>query len=207
MITHTISGKVYFIAWSMDVEIEGQNVVRHLDMTTSNHASPMANGPTPIPGLDKMDPAVKKDCDASYQKYGLSRYGSNKCNGDTHQSHHPAQNACFVANRLAGTAIAAAPNYSELDAPGICLEGGSHDSGSPHDICNKAQSDWAKRLRNAEPRKKPTYKELRAESKQQLQDAGLSEKEAECVMKAVDSYMTHIGVNENTPLRIPRVSE
>ena len=33
-------GKVYFIAWSMDVKAEGENVVRHLDMTTHNHASP-----------------------------------------------------------------------------------------------------------------------------------------------------------------------
>src|SRR5579863_8183404 len=31
-------GKVYFIAWSMDVKIEGENVVRNLDMTTHNAA-------------------------------------------------------------------------------------------------------------------------------------------------------------------------
>src|SRR4051794_19321063 len=38
-------GKVYFISWSMDVKIEGENVVRHLDMTTHNHASPTTNTP------------------------------------------------------------------------------------------------------------------------------------------------------------------
>lgn len=32
-------GKVYFIAWSMDVKVEGENVVRNLDMTTHNHGS------------------------------------------------------------------------------------------------------------------------------------------------------------------------
>ncbi|MFB1031784.1 MAG: DUF4150 domain-containing protein, partial [Thauera sp.] len=32
-------GKVYFKMWSMDVKIEGENVVRHLDITTHNHAS------------------------------------------------------------------------------------------------------------------------------------------------------------------------
>lgn len=31
-------GKVYFIAWSMDVHVEGENVVRNLDLTTHNHA-------------------------------------------------------------------------------------------------------------------------------------------------------------------------
>ena len=28
---------VYFNAWSMDVKVEGENVVRHLDITTHNH--------------------------------------------------------------------------------------------------------------------------------------------------------------------------
>ena len=30
-------GKAHFKAWSMDVKFEGQNAVRHLDMTTHNH--------------------------------------------------------------------------------------------------------------------------------------------------------------------------
>ncbi len=47
VITSTNKGKAYFISWSSDVKVEGENVVRHLDMTTSNHASPMANGSTP----------------------------------------------------------------------------------------------------------------------------------------------------------------
>jgi hypothetical protein len=32
-------GKVYFTKWSMDVKVEGENVVRHLDLTTHNHGS------------------------------------------------------------------------------------------------------------------------------------------------------------------------
>lgn len=46
-------GKVYFIAWSMDVKAEGENVVRHLDMTTHNHASPITNGP-PTVHVDRL---------------------------------------------------------------------------------------------------------------------------------------------------------
>ena len=42
-------GKVYFTSWSMDVKIEGENAVRHLDLTTHNHASPITNtGPWPF---------------------------------------------------------------------------------------------------------------------------------------------------------------
>jgi hypothetical protein len=46
LINSKTKGKVFFIAWSMDVKIEGENAVRHLDMTTHNHASP-ANGAVP----------------------------------------------------------------------------------------------------------------------------------------------------------------
>ena len=48
VVTHVITGKTYFVAWSMDVQFEGQNVDRHTDMTTSNHASPMANTAAPV---------------------------------------------------------------------------------------------------------------------------------------------------------------
>jgi hypothetical protein len=43
VITHVITGKTYFVAWSMDVIFEGENVDRHSDLTTSNHASPTSN--------------------------------------------------------------------------------------------------------------------------------------------------------------------
>ncbi|MCP4117540.1 MAG: DUF4150 domain-containing protein [Desulfobacteraceae bacterium] len=53
VITSKITGKVYFNSWSMDVKFEGQNVVRHLDLTTHNHASFPGNSPT-WPYLDSM---------------------------------------------------------------------------------------------------------------------------------------------------------
>lgn len=46
VVTHQITGKTYFQAWSMDVQIEGKSVCRHLDLTSSNHASyPGGTGP------------------------------------------------------------------------------------------------------------------------------------------------------------------
>jgi hypothetical protein len=53
VLTSTNRGKVYFIAWSMDVKVEGENADRHLDMTTHNHASPMANEAAPMVYNDK----------------------------------------------------------------------------------------------------------------------------------------------------------
>ena len=39
VVTSVNMGKVYFTMWSMDVKVEGENVVRHFDMTTHNHGS------------------------------------------------------------------------------------------------------------------------------------------------------------------------
>jgi hypothetical protein len=43
VLTSVNRGKVYFTAWSMNVKFEGENVVRNLDLTTHNHASPGPN--------------------------------------------------------------------------------------------------------------------------------------------------------------------
>lgn len=53
VVTSKNMGKVYFNAWSMDVKVEGENVVRHLDITTHNHASFPGNSPT-WPFIDAM---------------------------------------------------------------------------------------------------------------------------------------------------------
>ena len=47
LINSKTKGKVYFLAWSMDVKVEGENVVRNLDLTTHNHACDPANGAVP----------------------------------------------------------------------------------------------------------------------------------------------------------------
>lgn len=53
VVTSTNRGKVYFNSWSMDVKFEGENIVRHLDLTTHNHASKPGQTP-PWPHLDTM---------------------------------------------------------------------------------------------------------------------------------------------------------
>jgi len=61
-------GKVYFTMWSMDVKFEGENVVRHLDMTTHNHASNPPNSP-PWAYLDEMAMATaSQECQDEAKK-------------------------------------------------------------------------------------------------------------------------------------------
>jgi len=57
LLTGGITGKTYFVAWSMDVQFEGQNVDRHLDLTTSNHASEPGNECVPLPNASSFTPA------------------------------------------------------------------------------------------------------------------------------------------------------
>jgi hypothetical protein len=47
VVSSKITGKVYFTMWSMDVKFEGENIVRHLDMTTHNHGNTPNTGPWP----------------------------------------------------------------------------------------------------------------------------------------------------------------
>jgi 5-methylcytosine-specific restriction endonuclease McrA len=65
LLTATNMGKIYFNMWSMDVKIEGENVVRHFDLTTHNHASQIGNEGVPWPHVDRMVPSLdlpKKPC-------------------------------------------------------------------------------------------------------------------------------------------------
>jgi uncharacterized protein DUF4150 len=48
VLSHTITGKTYCLSWSMDIKVEGENVDRHMDMTTSNHmCAPQPPGTPP----------------------------------------------------------------------------------------------------------------------------------------------------------------
>ena len=57
VVTSRNTGKVYFNSWSMNVHVEGENVVRTLDLTTHNHGS--FPGDTPVwPYLDATSVAT-----------------------------------------------------------------------------------------------------------------------------------------------------
>jgi hypothetical protein len=44
VVSHTIQDKMRHAAWSFDVMFEGQNVIRHLDITTHNHMNTQNSG-------------------------------------------------------------------------------------------------------------------------------------------------------------------
>jgi hypothetical protein len=61
VVSHVITGKTYFVAWSMDVKFEGENVDRHIDMTTSNHASLVPNASVPWANMSSQQIADWED--------------------------------------------------------------------------------------------------------------------------------------------------
>lgn len=58
VVTGRNRGKVYFNAWSMNVRVEGENVVRTMDITTHNHGSMPGNTPT-WPYLDRVSGSIE----------------------------------------------------------------------------------------------------------------------------------------------------
>jgi hypothetical protein len=63
VLTSKNKGKVYFQKWSMNVKVEGENVVRMMDLTTHNHGANPGNTP-PWTYLDRVAMAQGlKECD------------------------------------------------------------------------------------------------------------------------------------------------
>jgi hypothetical protein len=60
LLSHTISGKAYYQAYSFDVMFEGRGVARHLDLMTSNHASYPGSTP-PLTEMEQMALAALAD--------------------------------------------------------------------------------------------------------------------------------------------------
>jgi len=62
VITHAVQGKAYFQTFSMNVMIEGEPAVRHMDLLTHNHLGPQPGNTPPMPWLSTMKvlPAAPK---------------------------------------------------------------------------------------------------------------------------------------------------
>jgi|HubBroStandDraft_6_1064221.scaffolds.fasta_scaffold140404_2 hypothetical protein len=76
VITHQIQGKANFVAWSMDVKFEGENVPRHLDLMGHNEASSPPNTP-PWLYLDNMAaPPTDHPCEKDIKKVQTDCKGS-----------------------------------------------------------------------------------------------------------------------------------
>ncbi len=154
VVTSTNRGKVFFKAWSMDVKFEGENVVRHLDLTTHNHMSDPPNTP-PWPYMDSMaldcstnpcnksgdaqkvkdncgsppaDDYSSKCCEA--RKCMLVPYSPNKCcpkGAKQKTPHHVVPKSQFKMPGKKGASLHS--NYKPNKAPCICATGKSHSVG------------------------------------------------------------------------------
>ena len=128
VITHTITGKVYFTSWSMDVKFEGENVVRHLDLTTHNHNPSPGNGP-PWPHTASMTAAFAPGgkC-AGMEHLRLQQYKEpcpDNSMGERQTGHH----------LIPGRCLRDTPDYNHGEAPVICVSFGNQHQGT-HKACH-----------------------------------------------------------------------
>lgn len=107
VVTSKITGKVFFKAWSMDVKVEGENVVRHLDITTHNHASDPPNSII-APHTDAVAPSDVEDCGGPHRK-------TSKPVNDRKDSHHTPAKASYEHTSL-----------SKEDGPAIKMDPADH---------------------------------------------------------------------------------
>jgi Domain of unknown function (DUF4150) len=151
VITSKIKGKVYFTAWSMDVKVEGENVVRHMDLTTHNHASQPPQTP-PWMHVDEMAMAVQEACADEVDQAESSCKGKSpsacgpactkaqkcllvpkdkdkaRCCAPANTGHHMIEDHWVLGN-------ASFPDYQPVAgtrkpysaAPTVCVEGGRYD--------------------------------------------------------------------------------
>lgn len=143
LITSKNMGKVYFNMWSMDVKVEGENVVRNLDITTHNHASVPGNSPTwpymdqvaisldhpcvddikkehqACSGKSKSAQCKSKECQAA-RKCMLTAYKPKRCcKGQT--GHHLVEVHSFCKpGKPRGRPLDQFKNYNQNKAPVVC---------------------------------------------------------------------------------------
>ncbi len=203
VMTSKIKGKVYFIAWSMDVKFEGENVVRHLDMTTHNHGS---NANTLMVAYIDSLSVAGKSCKQTFKKERIDVHPhSRKDCSEGYESDHILQNACFQNKRGSGRhSITACPDYKTGQAPCICLKGGSTELDSQHYKKTRdqidMQSEWS-------GKKTVTYKEVRDRNLDAVFAARSkppSKTAQACIKKIVDFYFKkQLGLKDSTPVRVP----
>lgn len=181
-------GKVYFSMWSMDVKVEGENVVRHLDQTTHNHGSFPSNT-TPWPYADESAFKKGNPCHGVDEKYKLTPYNKG-CDGDKTPHHVIPDRQMYH-----GTGSKRLSNYTHGSAPCICVDGVNQyekEHGRYHEVVDTAEFNAHTEIK-AGDRDKYSYSESRdagAESVSTVND--LEEKEKSkvegCIKLQLDNY-------------------
>lgn len=139
VVTHQITGKTYFQAWSMDIKFEGKNVCRHNDITTSNHGSdPPATPPAPSAETQTLADAQQAVadgkcpcCGAALHPWQKDEHGNafkpmkedvfwqNKINQVANQKHKNKWQDKFDTMKAAKTASRANANSGQPSCPNV----------------------------------------------------------------------------------------
>ncbi len=210
-------GKIYFTKWSMDVKVEGENVVRNLDTTTHNHGSYPSNT-APWPYADeaafKSGGACANDPDPECK---LVPYSPGCPDGQT--PHHAIPVHCFMgkgvrslpkAERTAGQ-FAGCKNYDMNKAPCICVKGKSKTDthGKIHEVFDDLEDEH---LESDSPRVAGSwaYKDAKAAAVESITSTNLGKKGSsekkcspDCVALQIKNYheQDEVGIKEDTALR------
>lgn len=213
VVTHQIQGKVYFTSWSMDVKFEGENVVRHLDMTTHNHMSYPGNT-APWPYLDTGDLAPGGVCaNDPDPECKLVPYDPGCTDGKT--PHHAIPVHCFMgkgarslpkAERKAAS-FDGCKEYDMNKAPCICVDGksktGTH--GKIHSVFDDLEDNH---LTSRSPRVAGSWsyqqaKEAAVQSTSTVDLGNGKQCSPGCMEKQVSNYheQDSIGIKSDTALR------
>ncbi len=216
VVTSTNRGKVYFNAWSMDVKFEGENVVRHLDLTTHNHSSFPSNT-TPWPYADSMAFAPGGPCSGISTKFKLVPYksknpetGEDELTCKPMTGHHLIPGRCMKIRKTSGGNPAYPEGCSHNKAPCVCVDNENQHDGTHRD-CHAVFDPIELSEGQKDPKGKITYKKARDAAAKSA--AGInngkepSEKQQECIKEQLDNYYKNClknqdgSVNKNAQLK------
>jgi hypothetical protein len=155
VVTAQNTGKVYFTVWSMDIKIEGDNVVRNLDMTTHNHASFPGNSP-PWAYADEAATVPIKDCEKMVQN------AEGACAGKSTKKQQCRDPACRKAKRCLLVTYNQGKRESNSSRTGCCPGEQPHHLVEAHGFYDIGErGDFTSRFVKAPPGKR-AYKDTQS---------------------------------------------
>jgi hypothetical protein len=214
-ITHTVKGPAYFQSYSMDVLIEKVEAVRHLDITTHNHAAPTTPGTGPKPMIAKKTfaEAGRVECGKGCVIVANDKGCPKNEKGEAQTPHHIIPKHCFKEYWNDPVTKKPIPlkdwsNYNPDKAPCVCVTGiDKKDKDPAGDLLEHGRIH--RRMDLAEAvcalRPGPDGKPCNAWSYSEARDAGIASVnkgtggkcDPVCVAAVVDGY--HLGKSKKDP--------
>lgn len=206
MMNANLGGKTYFKMWSMDVKIEGENVVRATDITTSNHMSEIGNASVPMVNAERLAFATLGPCKGVDLKYQLLPYKStDPTTGQETEScaratppmvgHHLIPGRCMNMHPpVPPSSYGYPPPCSHEKAPVICINDppGSNQWTGSHKKLHARFDPVENRHAKRPPKGKMTYKAARDAAAGSVagvkKNKSLTDAQLECIKAQLDDY-------------------